>query len=230
LLQKHQRSHLLARSWGTGTAALEALADALGAPPIGTDDQTSSRPLELPQGRLTKEKAAMVLAALQPENAIVIDESVTSGGAYYPLTAAAAPHSLLTLTGGSLGMGMPAALGAALARPDRPVISFQADGSAMYTVQALWSQAREGLNITTLICANRSYDILKLELMRAGNVQPGKNTLSLTDLGHPSLQWSGIAEGMGVPAVSVETAELLIAELRRALYEPGPHLIEMVLP
>jgi acetolactate synthase-1/2/3 large subunit len=124
---------------------------------------------------------------------------------------------------------MPCATGAALACPDRAVINFQADGSAMYTVQSLWTQARESLNVTTMICSNRSYDILRLELARSGQVSPGKNTNSLTDLADPVIDWVKISQGMGVPAVSVNTAERLAKELRVALAEPGPHLIEMVL-
>ncbi len=230
LLNDNQQSRLIAGPRDNVEDALEHLADALGA--SGASVHTAANAKHsihgLPQGILTRDKAAATLAALQPENAIIVDEAVTTAGAYYPLTATAPPHSLLCLPGGSIGMGMPCAIGAALACRDRPVISFQADGSAMYTVQALWTQAREGLDITTLICSNRSYDILKLELMRAGTVSPGKNTLALTDLGNPSLDWVQIGQGMGVPAVSVDTAEQLAKELTAALHEPGPHLIEMV--
>ncbi len=211
--------------------ALEHLADAVGAGSTVGEPTPTTKPLrhELPTGALNREKAGTILAALQPENAIVVDESVTSGMAHYQLAATAAPHSLLTLTGGSLGMGMPCAVGAALACPDRQVISFQADGSAMYTLQSLWTQARECLYITTLICSNRSYDILKLELMRAGNAPLGQNALGLTDLKNPPIAWVKISQGMGVPAVSVDTTEQLAKELAAGLSEAGPHLIEMVL-
>ena len=230
LTEKHQTCSIA----GPGekvSDALEHLADAVGAGSsmIDLTPTTKSLRRELPTGALNREKAAMILAALQPENAIVVDESVTSGMAYYQLAATAAPHSLLTLTGGSLGMGMPCAVGAALACPDRQVISFQADGSAMYTLQALWTQAHEGLDITTLICSNRSYDILKLELMRAGNAPLGQNALGLTDLKNPPIDWAKISQGMGVPAVTVDTAEQLAKELTAGLSEAGPHLIEMVL-
>jgi acetolactate synthase I/II/III large subunit len=213
-------------------AVLEYLAEALGAPgkaALDTNTHTVSSKPGLPSGTLTTEKVNAVIAALQPEGAIIVEEAVTTGRSYYPLAATAPPHSLLTLTGGSIGQGMPCAAGAAMACPDRPVINFEADGSAMYTVQALWTQARESLNVTTLICSNRSYDILRLELMRAGQVAPGKNTSSVTDLAGPALDWVKISQGMGVPAVSVDTAEQLAKELRLALAEPGPHLIEMVL-
>jgi acetolactate synthase-1/2/3 large subunit len=135
----------------------------------------------------------------------------------------------LTLTGGAIGQGMPCAVGAAIACSDRPVINLQADGSAMYTVQALWMQTRESLNITTLICSNRSYNILNIELLRTGEKEPGPHAQALMDLGNPPLDWTQISRGMGVPGISVDTAEQLARELAKALNEPGPHLIEMVL-
>ncbi len=211
---------------------LECLADALDAPrydALETESSEKSGKTEVPLGPLTGEKASMVLAMLQPEGAIIVDESITTAATYYPLAATAGPHSLLTVTGGAIGQGMPCATGAALACPDRPVINFQADGSAMYSLQALWTQARESLNVTTMICSNRKYNILRLELARSGNVPPGKNALSLTDLADPPIDWVKISQGMGVPAVSVDTAERLAKELLKALAEPGPHLIEMVL-
>jgi acetolactate synthase-1/2/3 large subunit len=211
---------------------LEALADALNAPPHSkipvSINSGLDRPI-VPTGELTAEKVCLTLAAVQPENVIIVDEGLTTSVGYYPLTAGLAPHSYLTLTGGALGYGMPCAMGAALACPDRPVINFEADGSAMYTVQALWTQARESLNVTTLICANRSYNILKIELIRVGIESIGPKVSSLTDLDQPYINWVRVAEGLGVPAVSVNTAEGLSRELARALAEPGPHLVEMVL-
>jgi acetolactate synthase-1/2/3 large subunit len=124
---------------------------------------------------------------------------------------------------------MPSATGAALACPDRPVINLQADGSAMYTVQSLWTQAREGLDVTTLICSNRSYNIIQVELKRAGFTNPGPRALSFTDLGNPDIGWAELSRGLGVPGVAVDTAEDLARELKKALREPGPHLIEMIL-
>jgi acetolactate synthase-1/2/3 large subunit len=212
--------------------ALEQLAQALDAPSgsgsAGGIIESTRRP-ELPEGPLTAQYVCTVLAALQPEGAIIVDESVTTGGAYYPLAESAPEHSWLTLTGGAIGQGMPCAVGAAIACPDRPVINLQADGSAMYTVQALWMQARESLNITTLICSNRSYGILNLELLRTGKGDPGPNAQSLMDLGNPPLDWVHISKGMGVPAVSVDSAEQLAEQLKIALNEPGPHLVEMIL-
>jgi acetolactate synthase-1/2/3 large subunit len=124
---------------------------------------------------------------------------------------------------------LPCATGAAVACPDRKVIAFQADGSGMYTLQALWTQARERLNVTTLICNNRRYRILQVELARAGVTEPGSKARSLTSLGNPEINWSQMAAGMGVPAVRVETAEDLVVQLQRALAEAGPNLIEMLI-
>jgi acetolactate synthase-1/2/3 large subunit len=124
---------------------------------------------------------------------------------------------------------MPCAVGAAIACPSRPVINFQADGSGMYTLQALWMQARESLDITTLICSNRRYQILNIEFARAGIATPGQHARSLTDLTNPTIDWVQISKGLGVPAVAVESCEALARELKKALGEAGPHLIEMVL-
>ncbi|MFH1021110.1 MAG: acetolactate synthase large subunit, partial [Pseudomonadota bacterium] len=182
--------------------ALGCLADALGAPAHLTADDTLFTALHrptLPDGDLTVEKACLTLAALQPENAIIVDESITSGRGYFPLTAGLPPHTVLTGSGGSIGQGMPCATGAAIACPDRPVINLQADGSAMYTVQALWTQAREGLNVTTLICSNRSYRILQMELTRAGITSCGPKTRALTELNRPAIGGVQVGNGLGVP-------------------------------
>jgi acetolactate synthase I/II/III large subunit len=211
---------------------LEFLADLVDrsgkAAPVTGLHQPLDRP-RVAQGLLTVEAAGTTLAALQPESVIMVDEAVTSGSPYYHFSAGAPPHTVLGLTGGAIGQGMPCAVGAAIACPDRPVINLQADGSAMYTLQALWTQARERLNVTTLVCANRGYDILKVEMVRAGYVPMGRSALALTDLGSPPLDWVQLSQGMGVPAASVATAEDLARELGQALKESGPHLIEMVL-
>ncbi len=213
--------------------ALHSLADALGAPAHlkagGDSCERKERPAP-PTGELTAEKACITLAALQPENAIMIDEAVTTRYSYLPLSPGLPPHSVLTVAGGAIGYGIPCATGAAIACPDRPVIDLQADGSALYTVQALWTQAREGLNVTTLICSNRSYRILQMELHRAGITSFSPNARRLTELTNPAIDWGKIAQGFGVPGVTVSTAEDLARELDRALAEPGPHLIEMLLP
>ncbi len=213
--------------------ALESLADALGAlSHLTVDDNRLTKPKqpEIPGGELTAEKACLTLAAMQPENSIIVDEAVTTGFFYFSSPFMLPDYSLLTVSGGSIGQGIPCATGAAIACADRPVIDLQADGSALYTLQALWTQAREGLNVTTLICSNRSYRILQVELSRSGIAPDGPNARALTELTKPPIDWVRIAQGFGVPGVSVGTAEDLAWELNKALTEPGPHLIEMLLP
>jgi len=207
--------------------SLEALAAALDAPlgPAGPDVPLP----DPPAGPLDPGAVAAVLARCLPEGAIVVDESATSGVAFPAASAGAAQHTVLGLTGGAIGQGLPCATGAALACPDRPVVAFQADGSAHYTLQALWTQAREGLHVTTLICANRSYRILQVELARSGVAEPGPRARALTSLSAPDVDWVALARGYGVPGVRVESAEDLARELPRALAEPGPSLLEMVL-
>jgi acetolactate synthase-1/2/3 large subunit len=212
--------------------ALEYLADALEAPShLTIDDLLAGRQQAvIPDGKLTADKASLTIAAIQPENAIIVDESGTTGFLYFAPPAWLPAYSFMTLTGGALGQGIPCATGAAIACPDRPVIDLQGDGSAMYTVQALWTQAREGLNVTTLICANHSYRILQVELRHAGVTSYGPNTQVVTELKNPAIDWVKIAQGFGIPGVTVSTAEDLARELKKALAEPGPHLIEMLLP
>ncbi len=232
LLTRNQQRVRIAAHRQDAIEALEYLADVLDAPRSpDIPDLVLAEPRHpgIPQGELTAEKACLTLAALQPEDAIIVDEGITTSFGYYRLTRGLAPHAFLAIAGGSIGYGMPCAVGTAVACPDRAVIDFQADGSAMYTVQALWTEAREALNVTTLICSNRSYDILRMELARAGITSIGAKALSLIDIDDPAIDWAKIGEGMGVPAVSVNTAEGLAYELRKALSEPGPHLVEMVL-
>jgi acetolactate synthase-1/2/3 large subunit len=225
-------SVLLAEPREDVAGALEALADALRAPAAPTGGAIgaggTSRP-ERPTGRLDPARLGAALAAAQPEGAIVVDEAATSGGAWFEAAAAGPRHTVLALTGGAIGQGLPVATGAALACPDRPVIAFQADGSGLYTVQSLWTQARENLHVVNVICANRSYRILRVELARAGIAEPGPKALSLTDLARPPIDWISLARGFGVPGERVEQAEDLTRTLERALAEPGPHLIEAVL-
>ena len=184
---------------------------------------------ELPSGKLNAEKMCATIAALQPEHCIVVDEGLTSVAPYYSYSPFLKPHCQLNLTGGSIGQGMPLALGAALACPDRKVINIEADGSAMYTVQALWSQAHEKANVITLICSNRKYSIIELECLMAGYTCLGAESRALMNLTNPPLDWVGLSRGMGVPAASVTTAEELAKEFKAALKESGPHLIEVVL-
>ena len=167
------------------------------------------------------------MAAALPEGAIVVDEAVTAAAPILAATAGAPPHDWLTLTGGAIGQGLPVATGAAVACPDRPVLSLEADGSAMYTIQSLWTQAREGLNVTTLILANRTYAILEFELARVG-AEAGEAARNLLEIGRPDLDFVALAAGMGVPGRRVDDAADLLAALREAFAEPGPYLIEAV--
>ena len=209
-------------------AALEALASEIGAPVSVATQSKVSRP-DRPVGKLNAMTAGAAIAATMPDGAIVMDEAATTGLPFLAASAAAPPHTYLALTGGAIGQGLPCATGAAVACPDRRVIAYQADGSGMYTIQALWTQARESLNVTTVLCNNRSYRILQVELARAGVAEPGRKARSLTELSNPDIEWTSLARGLGVPAVRVETAEALTIELERSLATPGPTLIEMIL-
>ena len=222
--------HVLASHRGAA-AALEHLADEL-APGSTPAVAPSTRPA-LPTGDLNAFAAATVIGALLPEGAIVVDESNTAGVGVAAATAGAPAHDVLTLTGGAIGYGIPAAVGAAIAAPDRPVVSLQADGSALYTISALWTQAREHLDVTTVIFDNGAYDILRIELQRVGatsGAEPGPKARELLDLGSPAMDFVRIAEGFGVPARRVRTAEELAAALADAFAEPGPHLIDAMVP
>ncbi len=209
-------------------AALEALASEIGAPVSVATPSKIARP-ERPVGKLNAMTAGAAIAASMPEGAIVMDEAATTGLPFLAASAAAPPHTYLSLTGGAIGQGLPCATGAAVACPDRRVIAYQADGSAMYTIQSLWTQARESLNVTTVLCNNRSYRILQVELARAGVTEPGRKARSLTELSKPDIEWTNLARGLGVPSVRVETAEALTQELERSLATVGPALIEMIL-
>jgi acetolactate synthase-1/2/3 large subunit len=180
----------------------------------------------VPTGALTGASLAAAIASTLPDGAIICDESNTNSGHMSAATAACAPHDWLQLTGGAIGVGLPLATGAAVACPDRPVLALEADGSAMYTIQALWTHARESLDVTTVIMNNRSYAILNIELARTGAGAGGPRARDLLDLSRPDLDFVKLAEGMGVPAVAVRTAEDAVTALRRAAAEPGPHLVE----
>jgi acetolactate synthase-1/2/3 large subunit len=209
-------------------SALKQLADlvAAGTLPVLADPAI----LPVQPGPLSAISLANTVAGSLPEDAIVADEANTSGFAL-PMALAAAPrHSLLTLTGGSIGQGLPVATGAAIAAPDRPVLCLEADGSALYTIQALWTQAREQLDVTTVLINNAAYAILRMELARTAAGQAGERAARMLDLSHPTPDFTAISSGLGVPAVRVTTAEELDRELRRAYAEPGPHLIEAIVP
>jgi acetolactate synthase-1/2/3 large subunit len=220
--------HTLALPGDDIHGALDALAERTGADPSGGASDTAERP-QLPTGPLDADKIAAAVGALLPEAAIVIDEAISSGSGLGGALAGAPPHDVLSLTGGAIGFGLPAATGAAVACPDRPVICLQADGSAMYTLSALWTQAREGLDVTTVLYNNRSYAILNMELERVEAGAAGPVASGLLDLSRPDLDFVSLARGMGVPAARATTGEDLAVQLRAALAEPGPHLIEAMI-
>ncbi|WP_030778848.1 acetolactate synthase large subunit [Streptomyces sp. NRRL S-920] len=214
------------------TSALEGLAEVVGPGPSPVREEVV-RPA-LPSGELTAESAAAVIGALLPEGAVVVDEANTSGIWLPGATATAPPHDWLTLTGGSMGQGLPLSVGAAVACPGRPVLALVGDGAAMYTPQALWTQAREGLDVTTVVFDNRSYAILHLELGAALGPEQGAaggaRARRLLDLSHPALDFVSLARGMGVPAERATTAEEFAASLKRGFAEPGPFLVDCAVP
>ena len=220
--------HTLVERDGDIDAALEALVEAVGAGKLEARRVELERP-GLPHGDLDPRSIGASLAHHFPENAIVVDEGGTAGGGCSFSTRTAPPHDWLMLTGGSIGYALPTATGAAVACPDRPVICLQGDGGGMYTVQALWTQAREQLNVTNIILANRKYAILQIEFARVGAHNPGPKAMSMLDLTNPELNWTSIAEGMGVTAWRVSTAEEFNKALAASLREQGPCLIEALI-
>ena len=218
----------LAHAHEDGVAALEALADVLGAPKEPALVAPLNKPA-LPTGRLDQFSAGQIIAHYLPEHAIISDEAATSGLGAQIATATANPHDHLSLTGGSIGQGLPLATGAAIACPDRKVVCLHGDGGAMYTLQALWTQAREKLDVVNVIYANRSYAILNIELARVGAGNPGPKALSMLDLHNPELNWTSLAHGMGVEAVRVETVEDFADAFASAVKAKGPRLIEVMI-
>jgi acetolactate synthase-1/2/3 large subunit len=203
LLPRDAQVHVLARPDEDSAGALAALADALGAPSVAPPAHEAVAPAT---GKISPEAFARSLSALLPEGAIVADESITFGRSLYPSTFGAAPHDWLQVMGGAIGGGMPLATGAALGAPGRRVVNLEADGSAMYTLQALWTQARERLDVTTVVFNNRKYAILLGELAAVG-ANPGRTALDMLDLGNPDLDFVRLANGMGVEAARAETME-----------------------
>ena len=217
--------HTLVDRDGDVDGALEALCDAVGALALTPIVAQPMRP-DAAKGELNPMSVGQSLAHYFPENAIVVDEGGTCGAGSAMATASAPAHDWLMLTGGSIGYGLPTATGAAIACPDRRVINLQADGSAMYTVQALWTQVRENLDITTIILANRKYAILQIEFARVGAHNPGPKAMSMLDLTRPDLDWVSLAKGMGMNAWQADSAESFNQALERSLATPGPSLIE----
>lgn len=228
LLPEGCQVEILAQPHQNMVNSLEALADAIGADRHDYDTPILDRP-ELPTGDLTIESIGQALGALLPEHAIVSDESGTSGGFAYMQTACAPVHDWLCLTGGSIGQGVPLGTGAALACPGRKVVCLQGDGGAMYTIQALWTLAREHLDVTIVIFSNRKYQILQVELSRLGFVNPSASILNTMDLTRPDLDWVKLSESMGVPAVRARTIDTFNRAFSDALSDVGPSLIEVQL-
>ncbi len=209
--------------------ALESLAgelDALNTPLASINELR--RPA-LPTGAVTPDGIAAVLAALLPENAVVADESITSGRNLGAFMAASAPHDWLQIRGGSIGWALPAATGAAIGAPDRKIVALEGDGSGMYTLQALWTMARENLDVTVVLFANRSYQILHGELRNMGAGTPGQRAKDMLTLDRPHLDWTALARGQGVEAARAQTLDELAQHLRRGFSRRGPYLIELVI-
>ncbi|MCB0060748.1 MAG: acetolactate synthase large subunit [Caldilineaceae bacterium] len=217
--------HTLALPGDDILGALDALAEEIGAPHALGPLQERMIP-DLPTGELTSEKVWRALAALMPEESIIADESVTASWGAGKWMGGAARHDWLSNMGGAIGQGIPVATGAAIACRDRKVINTQADGSAMYTLQALWTQAREQLDVVTILFSNRAYAILQGELQRVGADENSRKAQEMLDLSHPTIDWCQLANGMGVEASKAETAEELSDQLLAAIQKAGPHLIE----
>ena len=220
--------HVLAAPGDDAVTALADLAEVLGAPADGAQLAAAFRP-ERPRGDLNAQTFAEAIGATLPEDVIVVDEGNTGGLFVAGFTGGAPRHDWLCLPGGAIGYGMPVATGAAIAAPDRKVLNVQADGSAMYTFQSLWTQVREGLDVVTLILNNQSYAILNLELSRVG-ADPGPKALEMLDLTNPTIDFVSLATGLGAHATRATTAEELTEQLEVAFATPGPHLIEAILP
>ncbi len=228
LTPKDCQIHTLAEGDQDGIEAFEILADLLNAPSEPERLYELSLP-PLPTGELTAGKVWQALAALIPAEAIISDEGITSSRDAEKWISGAPPHDWLNITGGAIGQGMPVATGAAVACPDRKVFAMQADGSGMYTLQALWTQAREKLDVVTIIFSNRAYRILLGELKRVGVKEVGPKASDMFSLSHPDINWVQLAEGMGVHAMRADTCEQFNKFLEASIRSPGPHLIEAVI-
>jgi len=226
-LTTEEQTVILAGPQEDSLGALAALASEVNAPDV--IDQVLGEPPAMPKGGLDAQAVSAVVARLQPAECIVMDEVLAVGVPYFDASKHSPRFTHLMLTGGAIGQGPSAATGAAVACPNRKVINFQSDGCGAYSVQAFWTQARENLDVVTIIGSNRSYQILELELLRAGVAQTGPMARSMLRLDNPLLNWVKIGEGFGVPAVAVDSAEALARELERALMHKGPHLIEAII-
>jgi acetolactate synthase-1/2/3 large subunit len=222
-------AHTFVQPHEDALASLQALVEVVGASGTAPKLQSAGRP-QLPKGKLNAAKACQAIGALLPADAIISDEAQTSGVKLPTFTAGAPRHDVLTLTGGAIGQGLPVAVGAAVAAPDRPVLALVGDGSAMYTIQALWTIAREGLDVTTVVFNNRSYGILNIELERVGAETIGPEAKAQLDLAQPAIDFVSLAQGMGVPARRVARAEEFCTALKNAFASRGPFLIDAIVP
>jgi acetolactate synthase I/II/III large subunit len=229
LVPEHCEVHNLVVPEQDALKSLLALVTAVDASATKANLSEADRP-KLPGGRLTAAKVCQAVGALLPENAIISDEAQTSGVMLPPFTANAPKHDLLALTGGAIGQGLPVAIGAAVACPDRPVLALGGDGSTMYTNQALWTMVNEDLDITVVIFNNRSYAILNVELERVGAEGAGTKAKSQLDLSQPPIDFVALAQSMGMSATSTSTAHGFNKALENAFNVPGPHLIEAIVP
>ncbi len=220
--------HTLADAGEDYVGALEALVAELSIRGTEVPSEKAERP-PMPSGEITLPGLAAAVGALLPENAIVVDESMTSGRGLMAATKGAPPHEWLANTGGSIGIALPLAVGAAVACPDRRVLCLTADGSGMYTAQSLWTMAREGLNVTTVVFANREYAVLKREFSYLGAGSPGPCAADVFEIGRPDLDWTLLAKGMGVPGTRVNSLDAFRKALRAGLEGEGPTLIEVPL-
>src|SRR5579862_577589 len=220
--------HTLATASQDRVSALSAVAEAFSSQGDGTSTRKLERP-DLPHGEISLAGLAAVVGALLPENVIVIDESMTSGRGMMAATKGAPRHDWLGNTGGSIGIALPLAVGAAVACPDKRVLCLTADGSGMYTLQALWTMARESLNVTTVVFANNDYAVLKREFSYLGVGQPGQRARDMFEIGRPNLDWVQLAKGMGVPGLRVNSLEDFANALREGFRSQGPILIEVPL-
>jgi acetolactate synthase I/II/III large subunit len=220
--------HSLANPGEDYVGALEGLDAALSIRGEETMLEKGERPA-MPSGEITLPGLAAMVGALLPENTIVVDESMTSGRGLMSATKGAPPHDWLGNTGGSIGIALPLAVGAAVACPDRRVLCLSADGSGMYTLQALWTMAREGLNVTTVVFANRDYAVLKREFSYLNAGGPGARAAAMFEIGHPDLDWTLLAKGMGVPSMRVNSLDGFGKALQAGLEGEGPTLIEVPL-
>lgn len=222
--------HTLATEAEDAAGSLDRLAEAVQGQAAKVVVQAHSRPSRPRGSKLTAEKVCKAVGHLLPENAIVIDEAITSGLMLSKFTAGAPRHDLITLTGGAIGQSLPNAIGAAIACPARPVLALIGDGTAMYTLQALWTLARERLNVTAIIFNNASYSVLNVELERVGAAGAGRKAREQLSLEQPVLNFAQLAQGMGVNSVRTSTVDQFVGALENALAAPGPHLIEAMVP